>query len=167
MSFSWGMWSSMLNCVILGAFLFALPVAWPRSSSDISARSARYSCLSNWIWTCIWKLAHYEPHKITWNLHTSMGTSSTTYAKTPMAIKMTYWNAMNIHIELAKLVSKIFIVKQSIPALVMTEATAVICKIDNHVPISCAPTGMVRLNLILNHSTLQHCNSICSPHHVH
>ncbi len=87
-----------------------------------------------------------------------MGTSSTTYAKTPMAIKMTYWNAMKIHIELAKLVSKIFIVKQSIPALVMTEATAVICKIDNHVPISCAPTGMVRLNLILNHSTLQHCN---------
>ncbi len=84
-----------------------------------------------------------------------MGTSSTTYAKTPMAIKMTYWNAMKIHIELAKLVSKIFIVKQSIPALVMTEATAVICKIDSHVPISCAPTGMVRLNVILSHSTVQ------------
>ena len=38
-------------------------------------------------------------------------------------------------------------VKQTRPALVTTAITAVICKIDSQVPISCAPTGIVRLNI--------------------
>jgi hypothetical protein len=62
-----------------------------------------------------------------------------------MAMKMQYWKPIKIHsFPTPENVSK-SMVKHNIPLLVITEITAVICKMDNQVPISSAPIGTGRL----------------------
>ena len=63
-----------------------------------------------------------------------------------MLPKIPYWKQMKIQSEVTPGVCSTFIVKHKMAPLVQTDKIAVICRMFSHVPISCAPKGITRLD---------------------